>query len=216
MSTAELRVAWEWLLAMGVPEPKEAQAAWLAPVRQGMSWLVRRKDGVGLGQTLRERVLERFERALCALILEVHAYTSRPQTRAAARDRVAAAIAGCGSRVVVSHSLGTVVAYETLHAYPDLEVELLVTLGSPLGLPSLSRTLEPALRHGKGAKPHRVGRWVNIADVGDLVALPSELGGMFPVDLHQSDDIGLLDSHTLDAYLSSGMAAAAVAAYLPQ
>ncbi|MFF4433871.1 hypothetical protein ACFYZ4_32535 [Streptomyces sp. NPDC001513] len=45
LSTAELSLAWEWLLAMGVPEPEEPQAAWLAPVRQGMAWLVRRQGG---------------------------------------------------------------------------------------------------------------------------------------------------------------------------
>ena len=35
----------------------------------------------------------------------------------------------------MAHSLGTVVAYEALHAHPGLHVYLLVTLGSPLALP---------------------------------------------------------------------------------
>ena len=35
----------------------------------------------------------------------------------------------------MAHFLGTVVAYEALHAHPDLHVHLLVTLGSPLALP---------------------------------------------------------------------------------
>ena len=35
----------------------------------------------------------------------------------------------------MAHSLGTVMAYEALHAHPDLHVYLLVTLGSPLALP---------------------------------------------------------------------------------
>ncbi|MFF4433872.1 hypothetical protein ACFYZ4_32540 [Streptomyces sp. NPDC001513] len=158
--------------------------------------------------------MDRLERVICALIREVDAYTSRPQTRAAARARVADAIRASHCQVVVAHSLGSVVAYETLHAFPELTVELLVTLGSPLGLPALSRTLEPALQNGTGARPPGVGRWVNIADVGDLVALPPELGGLFAVDAHQNTDIGLFDPHTLGAYLSNGMAAAAIAAYL--
>ena len=36
---------------------------------------------------------------------------------------------------VMAHFLGTVVAYEALHAHPDLHVYLLVTPGSPLALP---------------------------------------------------------------------------------
>ncbi|MFD9224939.1 hypothetical protein ACFWDI_34205 [Streptomyces sp. NPDC060064] len=215
LSPAELSVVWEWLLAMGVPEPEEPQAAWLAPVRQGMAWLIRTKGGAERAQTSRAKVMDRLERVVCALIQEVDTYTSRPQTRAAARARVAGALqAGGGCQVVVAHSLGSVVAYETLHAFPEIKVELLVTLGSPLGLPALSRTLEPALQYGKGARPPGVGRWVNIADVGDLVALPPELGGLFAVDAHHSTDIGLFDPHTLGAYLSNGMAAAAIAAYL--
>ncbi len=35
----------------------------------------------------------------------------------------------------MAHVLGTVVAYEALHAHPDLHVYLLVNLGSPLVLP---------------------------------------------------------------------------------
>ena len=35
----------------------------------------------------------------------------------------------------MAHFLGTAVAYEALHAHPDLHVYLLVTLGSPLALP---------------------------------------------------------------------------------
>ncbi len=35
----------------------------------------------------------------------------------------------------LTHFPGTVVAYEALHAHPDLHVYLLVALGSPLALP---------------------------------------------------------------------------------
>ncbi|MFF1325085.1 hypothetical protein ACFVZZ_37475 [Streptomyces chartreusis] len=214
LSDDELREAWEWLLAAGVPQPEEAQAGWLAPVRQGLGWLVRRKGGPTLASRTREEVTERLGRLVVALIRELDAYTSRPQVRAAARDRVAGAIRAQRPHVVVAHSLGSVVAWETLHAYPDLEVELLVTLGSPLGLPTLTRKLEPALRHGEGSRSPGVRRWVNIADAGDLVAVPPELGGRFPVEEHATTDIGLFDPHTLGGYLASGLTAAAIAPYL--
>lgn len=214
LSDDELREAWEWLLAAGVPQPEEAQAGWLAPVRQGLGWLVRRDGGATLASRIREEVTERLGRLVVALIRELDAYTSRPQVRAAVRDRVAGTIRAQRPHVVVAHSLGSVVAWETLHANPDLEVELLVTLGSPLGLPTMIRKLEPALRHGEGSRSPGVRRWVNIADTGDLVAVPPELGGRFLVEEHATTDIGLFDPHTLGGYLASGLTAAAIAPYL--
>lgn len=38
-------------------------------------------------------------------------------------------------RIVMAHSLGSAVAYEALHAHPELRPELFLTLGSPLALP---------------------------------------------------------------------------------
>ncbi|WP_327388223.1 MULTISPECIES: hypothetical protein [unclassified Streptomyces] len=54
LSDDELREAWECLLAAGVPQPEEAQAGWLAPVRQGLGWLVRRNGGATLASRIRE------------------------------------------------------------------------------------------------------------------------------------------------------------------
>ncbi len=39
----------------------------------------------------------------------------------------------------MAHVLGTVVAYEALHAHPDLHVYLLVTLASPLLCPGAGK-----------------------------------------------------------------------------
>ena len=47
--------------------------------------------------------------------------------------------------MLVGHSLGSVVAYEALCANPEWPVRMLVTLGSPLGIPNLIfDRLEPA------------------------------------------------------------------------
>ncbi|WP_406073155.1 hypothetical protein [Streptomyces virginiae] len=216
LSPQELAEVWQWLLTAGVPEPEEAQAGWLAPVRQGLGWLVRRHGGNQMEPRDRRGLMDRLERLICGLVTEVNSYLSRPPVRAAARERVAAAIRAECPGVVVAHSLGSLVAYETLHAYPELEIELLVTLGSPLGLPLLVRNLEPGLREGRAARPAGVRRWVNIADAGDLVALPPKLGGLFPVDAHETTDIGLFDAHTLGGYLAAGLTAVAIAPYLSE
>ncbi|MFE1809870.1 hypothetical protein [Streptomyces sp. NPDC059533] len=214
LSEAQLAEAWEWLVAAGVPVPNEPQAGWLVPVRQGIGWLARRRTGRGVADRVRQELTEWFTRLVVACIKDLDAYTSRPETREAVRQRVADAMYAGRPRVLIAHSLGSVVAYETLHAYPDLKVDLFLTLGSPLGLPALSRKLQPAPRGGRGARPPGAGWWINIADAGDPVAVPPELGGMFPVDAHATTDIGLFDPHTLGGYLANGLTAAALAPYI--
>ncbi|MER5636717.1 hypothetical protein ABT095_07175 [Kitasatospora sp. NPDC002227] len=214
LSERELAEVWEWLTLAGVPGPEEAQAVLLAPVRQALGWLVRARAGGGAASRARQELMARLSRLVVATVRETAAYTSLPERRRAVRELLADTIRTHRPRVVVAHSLGSVVAYETLHAFPELEVELLVTLGSPLGLPALFRQLEPGPLDGRGARPAGVGRWVNIADAGDLVALPPELGGLFPVDSHGRTDIGFWDPHTLGGYLANGLTGAAIAPYV--
>ena len=84
------------------------------------------------------------------------------------------------TRVVIGHSLGSVVAYEYLCGYRPSSVELLVTLGSPLGIPNLVfDRLTPAPADGLGAWPGGVASWVNVADRDDIVALRKQLAGLF-------------------------------------
>ena len=64
---------------------------------------------------------------------------------------------GEGTRVLIGHSLGSVVAYEYVCRYRPPSVELLVTLGSPLGIPKLVfDRLTPAPADGRGAWPGTV------------------------------------------------------------
>ncbi|MFG3033713.1 hypothetical protein ACGFZJ_35075 [Streptomyces sp. NPDC048253] len=215
LSQEQLLRAWEWLLLAGAPEPTEAQAGWLAPVRLAVGWLAHEHPGVkGLTARARHGLMDVIERVIVAVIRDMDSYISRPERRRAARAVVAEIVRHHRPQVVVAHSLGSVVAWEALHAYPELEVELLVTVGSPLGLPGLARKLEPEPRDGQGRRPAGVSRWVNIADAGDLVALPPELGGMFPVDTHAVTDTGILGFHGLKGYLANGLTAAAMAPYL--
>jgi PGAP1-like protein len=85
------------------------------------------------------------------------------------------------TRVVVGHSLGSVIAYEVLAASAaDLGVTTLVTLGSPLGIPNvIFDRLTPPPEHGKGSWPSCLDRWHNIADPGDVVALVKKLSPLF-------------------------------------
>lgn len=82
-----------------------------------------------------------------------------------------------GPHVVVSHSMGTVIAYDCLKRVPDCPpVDALVTIGSPLGLDEIQDKLRP--EHGgpgwsrdDGFPSERVGGgWLNVYDRFDPVA----------------------------------------------
>jgi pimeloyl-ACP methyl ester carboxylesterase len=122
------------------------------------------------------------ERALLGDLRQVRDYFHNPETRRQARQRVSEAVTD-DTRVLVGHSLGSVVAYEALRANPGWPVKMLVTLGSPLGIPNLIfDRLDPTPLSAAEAQPGPRGRWpgkgrewVNVADEGDVVALVKDL-----------------------------------------
>ena len=94
--------------------------------------------------------------------------------RREARDRVLAAVDN-NTKVVIGHSLGSVVAYEALQE-TDHEIRLFLTLGSPLGLHTI---VLDRLRPQPPRIPQVVRWWVNIADRDDVVAANPDLGQLF-------------------------------------
>jgi pimeloyl-ACP methyl ester carboxylesterase len=108
------------------------------------------------------------------------------------------------TRVIIGHSLGSIVAYEALCEHPEWNVHTLVTLGSPLGIPSLIfDSLTPKPENGIGAWPN-VKQWFNIADKGDIVALKKELAPLFGPGhvIDQPVDNGW-KSHSAEIYLTA-------------
>ncbi|WP_405885013.1 alpha/beta hydrolase [Streptomyces sp. NBC_01136] len=87
------------------------------------------------------------------------------------RRRVERHLDPSGPTLVVAHSLGTVVALETLHAHRG-RVPLLVTLGSPIGM---STAVRPRIRPQPLRVPGPVERWLNFWDRDDFVAAQSRL-----------------------------------------
>jgi hypothetical protein len=86
------------------------------------------------------------------------------------RGRVAREL-DSGATVLVAHSLGTVVSWETLHERPS-SVRLLVTLGSPLGMRTV---VLPRLVPQPPCTPEQVGEWLNFFDPDDPVAVRPRL-----------------------------------------
>lgn len=85
-------------------------------------------------------------------------------------DQIKAAKARSRRVVIVSHSMGTMIAYDCLRNVADCpEVEGLITLGSPLGLDEVQDPLIPG-RNVDQAFPVRLnGPWINIYDPLDPI-----------------------------------------------
>ncbi|MFJ9844497.1 serine peptidase [Kitasatospora sp. NPDC101155] len=198
-------LAADWAEALGLPGAT-AQGRLAIPLRHFAGMVARHLSLDG-----------RLTRAFIAtLFRDVARYLGEPTAREAARETVAAAIGDRGARIVIAHSLGSVVTYEALHARPELEVDLLLTLGSPLALPhGVFHRLSPAPEDDVGRRPPGVRRWVNISDHGDPVAVPRPLTRRFPdVDEDLTESISLFDFHTAARYLRSAAVATAVRTHL--
>jgi len=86
--------------------------------------------------------------------------------------------AGGGPFVIVAHSQGSMIAYDVLRSLPAnrFEIDLLVTIGSPLGLTEVQDQLKKfAGIRGRLATPEIVKRWVNVADPLDPVCADKTL-----------------------------------------
>jgi pimeloyl-ACP methyl ester carboxylesterase len=125
--------------------------------------------------------------------------------RAAAQQRLLDQIAP-DTRVVVAHSLGTIISYNTLRQHPEVELDTLITLGSPLG----SGFFAPA-EDGSDPWPGSVKRWVNVTAPTDLIASPSKVGEAYGdrVEEHTCDNGHR--GHAPEPYLNSRPTGAAVA-----
>jgi hypothetical protein len=119
------------------------------------------------------------EHLMISSVRQVRRYLSEPQIRQAVQNRVVDCITG-DTRVVVAHSLGSVVAYEALCKISERDEISFITLGSPLGIRHLIfDRLDPLPVNGKGCWPSSVAQWTNIADLGDIVALTKKLAPAF-------------------------------------
>jgi hypothetical protein len=132
--------------------------------------------------------------------------------------------------LLLAHSMGSVIAYDSLWELThededDLRVDLLATMGSPLGQHYIQKRLAGAEAGGRDRYPHNIRRWINLSAVGDLTALDPTLaddfGPMVGAGLvDRIDDLRLdnwfrldgdLNAHAEYGYLANGKTARMVA-----
>ena len=137
---------------------------------------------------------------------------TKPDLRARMRAR-AEAMVDDDTRVIVSHSIGTLFSYMALCNHPHWRVHTFVTLGSPLASPLIFERLEPPPIDGKGQWPRSVDRWVNVRAVGDkaaAVALKEKFGPRVEEVLIDNGH----RAHDPEPYLNAAATGAAIAAAL--
>ena len=159
-------------------------------------------------------IAESVEEYIVADLKQVTTYFRDAASRQTICGRVVGLV-GDDTRVMVGHSLGSVVAYECLCAHPEWRVRTLVTLGSPLGIRNLVfDRLRPSPSEEQGAWPGSVRQWFNIADRGDIVALVKELRTCFGDKVKDHRIHNGADAHSVLPYLTAELTGNAIASGL--
>ena len=118
------------------------------------------------------------------------------------------------TKVIVSHSMGTVISHQTLTLNPEIQIDTLVTLGSPLGSDYVFDALQGERSGDLGPWPGSTRNWVNVAAHGDHAAAVNKLADKFGdrVEDHLIDNG--YRAHDPEPYLNSKATGATVAAAL--
>jgi hypothetical protein len=153
-------------------------------------------------------------------------------TRRMLKVPLRAATEGHHPLLLIGHSMGSVIAYDTLwemsHNKRDhAAVDLLLTMGSPLGQRYIQKRLKGCTVRGASRYPHNIRKWKNLSAVGDLTAidprLRNDFGEMLELGLVESfEDVeihnyfrleGVLNVHSEYGYLVNETTARTVAAW---
>jgi hypothetical protein len=145
---------------------------------------------------------------------QIYRYLHDAALRCQVQERIAQTVTPA-TRILIGHSLGSVIAYETLCAHSNWPIKTLVTLGSPLGIPHLILDqLNPPPRAGAGVWPGPVQHWYNIADDGDIVALVKELRHKFGPRVIDKRINNSATAHDVRPYLTAQETGQAIASGL--
>jgi hypothetical protein len=136
--------------------------------------------------TALDRIRPISTRLVALITADVAKYLTDAGIHQAINNGVVKAVRPGQEAVVVSHSLGTVVAYNVLmsrpSAFPAVRVPLFVTLGSPLAINAIKSRLRPH------TFPKPVGAWYNAMDPDDIVSL-------YPLTPRHFDTGGRIENH---------------------
>jgi hypothetical protein len=144
---------------------------------------------------------------------QVRRYLLDPELKTEVEARVAETV-GEECRILIGHSLGSVVAFEFLRQHPERRLDQLITLGSPLGLRAI-RHLMPDPEFGSEGVPGSVDAWVNLRDLRDPVACAGSLAGWWP-GIREGIVDNQKSAHSAERYLSKKETGDAVLSVAPE
>ena len=185
--------------AAAAREPAGPSATETAAARRLVEQLYRSADRVGersaaptppvAGVTFPDFIFRRVVGAFASDVVDYLYGDFAERMRAPVRQ---ALLIGPPPNVIVAHSLGTIITYDVLSepAFSGFNVELLVTVGSPLGIGNVQARLRN--RAGRpNPVPSAVRAWLNFADQFDPVALDRTLRNEFsPPKDFATDEFG--------------------------
>lgn len=136
--------------------------------------------------------------------------------------------------MLVAHSLGSVIVYDTLWELSQEdgtpgEIDLLITMGSPLATRFIRKSLRGADQRGSRRYPANIRRWINFSARGELTALHPRLGPFFGQIVEQGHTVSLEDhgdlynafhadfgvnTHKSYGYLADPLVAEAIGAWI--
>jgi hypothetical protein len=188
--------------AAGISAPeiaKEERAANPAAIEQGWFSMNRRINAIA-------RLLERHSpihgSMALTFVTQAYMYLKYPDIQRAVDDIVRPALLG-GPKIVLGHSLGSVVTFRLLREIANdapVEHPLYITMGSPLALRAVSALVGVPFEIPKG-----VVKWINAVDPDDSVTLGKPLdrttfcdGVLNLMDVTNTSDNG---PHAVEGYL---------------
>jgi hypothetical protein len=98
--------------------------------------------------------------------------------------RLRAAVSAGRPILLYAHSMGSIIAYDTLwqlshQPREEVQIDLMLTTGSPLGQHLIQRLLKGFKKEGVERYPGNIRRWMNIAAIGELTAIDMALKNDF-------------------------------------
>lgn len=105
--------------------------------------------------------------------------------------------------LLIGHSLGSVIAYDTLWELSHQEglhgkVDFL-TIGSPLGMHYVQRRLMGMRENGTKTYPKLIRRWINLSSEGDIIALERNFHNSFE-DMLKQGLVKSIEDHSHGIY----------------
>lgn len=149
---------------------------------------------------LAERLFPNKVEKLLKYLPQAYAYLKNP-TAATKVDAIVKPYILNEPALIVSHSLGTIVTFKILRDLTFADNFSYITLGSPLGIEAVKKSIRPPFR-----KPNAINSWFNGADKDDFVGAGKKLTSCGYQNLTEESfdiDNGKDDPHSISKYLNS-------------